>query len=36
VIADGTVPALLEAVGTPASRDAALDALTHVEHGDHR
>lgn len=36
VIADGTVPALLEAVGTPATGDAALDALTHVELGEHR
>jgi HEAT repeat protein len=36
VIADGTVPALLEAVGTPVTRDAALDALTHVDLGEHR
>jgi AAA family ATP:ADP antiporter len=35
-IADGTVPALLDALGRPATRDAALDALIHLELGDHR
>ncbi len=35
-MADGTVPALLEALGRPATRDAALDALAHLELGEHR
>ncbi|MFL5791048.1 MAG: Npt1/Npt2 family nucleotide transporter [Actinomycetota bacterium] len=35
-IPDGTVAALLDALGRPASRDAALDALTQLELGDHR
>ena len=30
-IADGTVPALVDALHEPASRDAALDALTHLD-----
>ncbi len=30
-IADGTVPALVDALQQPASRDAALDALTHLD-----
>jgi len=33
---DGTVPALIDALGRRASRDAALDALIHVDLGDHR
>src|SRR5262249_14503912 len=35
-IANGTVPALVEALGRPVSREAALDALTRVDLGDHR
>jgi HEAT repeat protein len=35
-IADGTVGALVDALGRPATRDTALDALAHLELGDHR
>jgi len=33
-IADGTVPALLDALQVPASRDAAIDALAHLNLSD--
>jgi len=35
-IADGTVPALVDALRRPATRDTALDALAHLELGDRR
>src|SRR4029079_2444544 len=35
-VADGTIPVLVDALGRPATRDAALDALVHVELGEDR